>query len=304
MQAAFGAASVAVGSRLAVASWHRAGAGSGIVTVGERRRAKLRSSKLWLWWKGLWQPHVVILSHYRSGFQWFRQACRANLDRHAVMPPQSRYQHFGVERMPPGRPLDRNALLLVRDGRDVMVSLYLSSTRDGPDGTRRWEGSGEPVTFREFLRQDFMRVRNWKGEVIALRNPADFWSRYNGDWLDDPNVVCVVRYEDLLADQAAEIARIEAALGYPAARRTPVPVELDFDKHSPVGTNLLPGYQRRSRGNWRTVFDADDLAWFERFAGATMRRLGYGELSADASSTGPETQPAAPGAGRPAPHPG
>ena len=52
------------------------------------------------------------------------------------------------------------------------------------------------------------------------------------------------------------------------------------------------------------VFDADDLAWFERFAGATMRRLGYGELSADASSTGPETQPAAPGAGRPAPHPG
>ncbi|MBU6283212.1 sulfotransferase domain-containing protein [bacterium] len=247
--------------------------------LDERRRAKLRSSKPWLFAKGLVQPHVVILSHYRSGFQWFRQVCRANLERHAVMPPQSRFQHYPVERMPPGRPLRRNALLLVRDGRDVMVSLYLSSTRDGPDGTRRWEGSGLPVTFSEFLRLDFMRVRDWRGNVVEERNPADFWSRFNRDWLDHADVVATVRYEDLLEEQAREIERVRLALGYAPVSRPPAIVDLDFDKHSPVGSNILPGYRRRSVGNWRKSFDADDLAWFERHAGETMRRLGYGESS-------------------------
>jgi hypothetical protein len=227
-------------------------------------------------------PNVVVLSHYRSGFQWFRQICHANLYRHVVMPPQARYQHYPVERLPPNPRLDRNAILLVRDGRDVMVSLYLSSTRDGPGGTRRWEGSGDPVKFPEFLRQEFMRVRDWRGNVLALRNPADFWSRFNADWLDHPDVVCVVRYEDLLADQVGEIRRVRTALGYDPDERPPVEVALDFDKHSPVGRNLLPGYRRRTAGNWESVFTPEDLATFESFAGETMRRLGYGAAPAAA----------------------
>jgi Sulfotransferase domain len=243
----------------------------------QTRLIRLRANRHWLRIKYLFLPSVVVLSHYRSGFQWFRQICHANLYRHVTMPPQVRYQHYSVERMPPNPKLDRNAILLVRDGRDVMISLYLSSTRDGPDGGRIWEGSGEPVTFPEFLRQEFMRVRSWKGDVLALRTPADYWSRFNAAWLDNPHVACVVRYEDLLVDQAAEIRRVWRSLGYDEREREPVKIALDFDKHSPSGANLLPGFRRRTSGSWQTVFTAEDLERFERFAGETMRRLGYGD---------------------------
>lgn len=252
----------------------------------------LRASKPWLRVKYFFLPHVVVVSHYRSGFQWFRQICRLNLYRHVVMPPQARYQHHGVERLPPKAKLDRNVILLVRDGRDVMVSLYLSSTVDGPGGTRRWEGSGEPITFPEFLRTEFMRVRNWKGELLRLRNPADYWSRFNADWLDHPDVVCVVRYEDLLADQAAVVRRVKQALGYGEDGRQPVELDLDFDKHSPVGGNVPAGYRRRTAGSWERVFDAADLDFFERFAGATMRRLGY--LASAVPGAAPTPAPAGP----------
>jgi len=252
-----------------------------------KRVLRLRASRPWLGVKSLFLPSVVILSHYRSGFQWFRQICHANLYRHVTMPPRARYQHYSVERMPPHPKLDRNAILLVRDGRDVMVSLYLSSTRDGPDGTRVWEGSGAPVTFPEFLRQEFMRVRNWKGEVLELRTPADYWSRFNADWLENPHVASVVRYEDLLADQAAEIRRVWRDLGYDAHLREPVEIALDFDKHSPVGANILPGFQRRTAGSWRKVFTAEDLELFESLAGETMRRLGYAEAPGGESAPAP-----------------
>ena len=241
----------------------------------QKKLFRLRANKHWLRVKSLFLPNVAILSHYRSGFQWFRQICHANLYRHVVMPPQARYQHFCVERLPPRPMLDRNGILLVRDGRDVMVSLYLSSTRDDADGTRKWEGSGERVSFAEFLRSDFMRVRNWKGDVLRLRNPADFWSRFNADWLDHGSIVAVVRYEDLLADQVGVIRRVRESLGYPEPVREPVRVELDFDKHSPQGANIPTGFQRRTSGSWQKVFSDDDRDYFERYAGDTMRRLGY-----------------------------
>lgn len=243
----------------------------------QRRIAKFRTSKGWLRIQYLWRPNVVVLSHWRSGYQWFRQICWANLERHVVMPPQARYQHFNVERMPPNPRLDRNAILLVRDGRDVLVSLYLSSTRDGPDGTRIRKDGGEPLTFSRYLREEAGQVVDWKGRLLELRNPVDFWSRYNADWLDHRDVVCVVRYEDLLADQATEIRRMKHALGYPETARPPVPLELDFDKHSPEGANLLPGYRRRTAGNWQTAFSAEDLEFFESRAGETQRRLGYAD---------------------------
>jgi hypothetical protein len=241
----------------------------------ERRLRRLRANRHWLRVKSLFLPSVVILSHKRSGFQWFRQICHANLPRHVVMPPGARYQHFNVERLPERNRLDGNGILLVRDGRDVMVSLFMASTRDGPDGTRRWEGDGSTIAFRDFLRTEFMELRNARREVIAKLTPVDYWAKYNSDWLANPNVVRVVRYERLLEDQQAVIREVQGTLGYADDELAPVEIQLDFDRHSPVGRNIPSGYKRKTTGNWRRIFSEEDIDLFERRAGATLAALGY-----------------------------
>lgn len=255
----------------------------------ERKLRRLRANQHWLRVKSLFLPNVAILSFYRSGFQWFRQICHANLTRHVVMPPGARYQHFNIERVPERNRLNENGILLVRDGRDVMVSLYMASTRDGPDGTRRWEGDGTAISFHDFLRTESMDVRDARGAVIRKMSPVDYWAKFNADWLASPHIVSVVRYERLLEDQRRVVREVRESLGYPANTPDPVEIHLDFDKHSPVGRNLLDGYERKTTGNWRRIFADDDVEHFERRAGATLRALGY--------SSEPEPEPAAdPGA--------
>lgn len=241
----------------------------------EKRLHRLRADRNWLFVKSLFRPTAIIVSHKRSGFQWFRQICYANLRRHAVMPPGARYQHFNIERVPAKNRLDRNAILLVRDGRDVMVSLFMAATRDGPDGTRVWEGDGTTITFHDFLRTEFMELRGPKREVLRKLNPVDYWAKFHTDWLDNPNVVHVVRYERLLQDQGTVIRETMRALGYREDEIHPVEIDLDFDKHSPVGKNLPTGYRRKTTGNWRRLFAPEDIAYFEERAGDVLRRLGY-----------------------------
>jgi hypothetical protein len=254
----------------------------------ERKLRRLRANRHWLRVKSLFLPNVVILSHKRSGFQWFRQICHANLRRHVVMPPGARYQHFNVERMPERNRLQDNGILLVRDGRDVMVSLYMASTRDGPGGTRRWEGDGTPITFPDFLRTEFMELLDSRRRVITHLNPVDYWAKYNSDWLANPNIISVVHYERLLDDQRGVIRDVLHAFGYHDDEVDPVEVQLDFDRHSPVGRNIPSGYQRKTTGNWRRIFGPEDEAWFEARAGATLRALGY-PTREDASPVRPST---------------
>lgn len=246
----------------------------------EKRLHRLRADRNWLFVKSLFRPTVIIVSHKRSGFQWFRQICYANLKKHAVMPPGARYQHYSVERVPERNRLNRNAILLVRDGRDVMVSLFMASTRDGRNGARIWEGDGNEITFPAFLRTEFMELKNPRHEVIRRMNPVDYWAKFHTDWLANPNIVHLVRYERLLEDQPEEIRGVMRALGYRESEIRPVEVRLDFDQHSPVGSNIPQGYQRKTTGNWRRLFSAEDTAYFEERAGHVLRALGY-ETDAD-----------------------
>jgi hypothetical protein len=241
----------------------------------EKRLHRLRADRNWLFVKSLFRPTIIIVSYKRSGFQWFRQICYANLRRHAVMPPGARYQHFNIERVPRRNRLDRNALLLVRDGRDVMVSLFMASTRDGANGARIWEGDGTEITFHDFLRTEFMELKGPNREILRKMNPVDYWAKFHTDWLANPNVVHIVRYERLLEDQSGEIRDVMHALGYRDDEIRPVEVQLDFDKHSPVGRNVPKAYQRKTTGNWRRLFTPEDSAYFEERAGHVLRTLGY-----------------------------
>ena len=45
----------------------------------QTRLWRWRRNQNWLRLKALFLPNVVIVSHHRSGYQWFRQICDANL---------------------------------------------------------------------------------------------------------------------------------------------------------------------------------------------------------------------------------
>ena len=116
-----------------------------------------------------------------------------------------------------------------------------------------------------------MELRNPRREVIRKLNPVDYWAKFHADWRANPNVISVVRYEKLLEDQSAVVREVKHALGYRDGRRAPVEIQLDLDRHSPVGRNIPSGYQRKTTGNWRRIFSAEDTAYFEERAGDTLR---------------------------------
>ena len=49
------------------------------------------------------------------------------------------------------------------------------------------------------------------------------------------------------------------AVGETDTDREPVELDMDFDKHSPVGANVPTGYRRRTSGSWEKVFRPEDL---------------------------------------------
>jgi hypothetical protein len=88
---------------------------------------------------------------------------------------------------------DKKVLLLVRDPRDVVVSMYFERTKR----ERAYDG-----TLSEFLREE-------RGSLATILGYYDVWARERAV----PRALCLVRYEDLRAEPARELRRILAFLG-------------------------------------------------------------------------------------------
>jgi hypothetical protein len=139
---------------------------------------------------------------------------------------------------------------VLRDGRDVCVSMQMQAL------TLRW-----PPRRRED------QIRAWVRAVrqgMALRADPAFAGR-----------VHLVRYEDLKADPAAEIARLYAFLGFPtdAATAAEVADRTDFRHHRHTGAGR---HTRKGEvGDWRHHFSPADEALFRRLAGEVFEAAGY-----------------------------
>ena len=90
---------------------------------------------------------------------------------------------------------DKKILLLVRDPRDVVVSMYFERAKR----ERAYDG-----TLHEFLQEE-------RGSLATILAYYDVWARERGT----PRGLCLVRYEDLRADTARELRRVLAFLGLP-----------------------------------------------------------------------------------------
>ena len=134
---------------------------------------------------------------------------------------------------------DARFVHIVRDGRDVVRSLV----------AQPWG----PASVRE-------AAEEWRDSVTAGRAAASSL----GDRLLE------VRYEEMLADPRAGVARLYAHLGLEGA--------LD-DALAAAGheTNVGPHDARVGAGKWREGWKRRDLREFERVAGPLLRELGYAQ---------------------------
>jgi hypothetical protein len=140
------------------------------------------------------------------------------------------------------------AVFVVRDGRDVMVSLAHYSTR---------VDRALALTYRDAL---------WS----LVTGDMGHWGDYVTRWLDRPEPTVVVRYEDLLEDPSGEVARSLEAVGVEAC---PTDAALPaFDElHA-----RWPGFFRRGKvGAWRDEMEEHYQTVFWKNHGEAMERLGY-----------------------------
>lgn len=153
---------------------------------------------------------------------------------------------------------------LVRDGRDAAVSCWFHYKRVKPEQTaERWGGD-----FSRFLETS---AQQWAEETAKGHAAAERW----------PERVIEVRYEDLLAEPEAALARLSSFLGVASdaeVLRTCI-AATDFARLSggrAAGEEERNSFFRKGvAGDWHAHFDAAMAARFEQLAGPQLAAYGY-----------------------------
>lgn len=171
--------------------------------------------------------------------------------------------------------LTHGAVYLVRDPRDVAIS---------------WAAfRGKSVDWAiGFLADPHAQIGRRSGKIrTTLPETLGSWSDHVRSWLDvAPFEVVTVRYEDLLADTAAQLAVILAAMGKslgPDAIARAVDgsrFERLVSEEQANGFALRPASSERffragRAGSWKEVLSRVQVAAIERDHGEVMVRLGY-----------------------------
>jgi hypothetical protein len=170
------------------------------------------------------------------------------------------------------RPEYAQAIYVVRDGRDVAVSMYWQLKRT----------IAMKADFSDYLAA---YLEGW----LTGAGP---WSQHVTEWLDSPayaaGKVLVIRYEDMKVDAASELRRMASFLGVTAADEAIADAleagsfksmkerERETKGLAHLETNERISVVRKGEvGDWRNYFSAEDQATFAATAGAAMARLGY-----------------------------
>lgn len=176
----------------------------------------------------------------------------------------------------------RNTTVITRDGRDVMVSFYFYCKlryESGP--TPRMRRMIERLYGR---RPDLADTR--RNLPVFIQEMFDrpigsslTWPEYCSEWSDRPGVARV-RYEGLITDAPAELARLADFHNRPAApERIRMAAEINSMARS-IGRN--PGEEDRGSivrkgiaGDWVSHFSDESRERFADLAGGTLVQLGY-----------------------------
>ncbi len=242
------------------------------------------------WWLGKRfpdvSPLVYVVGYPKSGTTWVCQLLgdyfQLPFPRGSLLPITFKAVVHGHDTL---RACDEHAAYVVRDGRDVMASLYFHLTRHIPEGDNPRLSKREKKMFPGMVNKADVATNFPRFLEAQMRDP--FASKLNwGDHvgrslaLSRPGVA-TVRYEQLLSDGPAELARtVEAISGKPA---DPERVAWTIEKFAfarqtgrSAGKENRSSFLRKgSAGDWRNHFSRESAEIFDRSCGEALVAAGY-----------------------------
>ncbi len=240
---------------------------------------------------GIAHSSCYVMEFPKSGGSWVRRMAIAMVEQSAArrghpLPPvvHNHWQHT--------RHL-RPAVYVVRDGRDVIVSLYFYHLRDQLLATPKFRHADR--YFRRILGLGY-ELDDVRGNLPAfIRSLTDHpfggilrrsgnrrflpWPAHVAEWRSRPGVL-EVRYERLLEDSAGELTRIADHLALDIEPAEVVEVARRYQFNTMTGRR--PGQEDRSSflrkgiaGDWKNHFTRRAGEAFLDFAGQSLIELGY-----------------------------
>ena len=181
-------------------------------------------------------------------------------------------------------PTMRNVFVVLRDGRDIMISFYYYSLFNNDLlNTRLVE-----ITKRELRFDDYDDIKNNLPEFIQYkftrkRHPmfSRFftWTEFVNSWIDKD--MPFIRYENLLQDPAKELGRAiykvckvkpdESLLRQIAEKYS----FKNLSKRNPGQENKHSFLRKGIAGDWKNHFSREARQVFHKFAGRELIKLGY-----------------------------
>ena len=226
-------------------------------------------------------PLYIVNEYPRSGGTWLGQMLATGLD---IPFPRNQFPVFRTSVMH-GHYLGswgmKNVVVIWRDGRDVVVSMYhhclfKNERRNAPlvDAVRR----DLPFKDYEDVRSNLPAFIEYS--FTRQRHPHFSWADFVRRWYGR-NGVIYTHYEQLLGNPASELQRIVLGLSgkrLEAERAVTIAEDLSFARQA----GRLPGEENKRRfmrkgivGDWRNHFSRDACERFDHYAGNELLLLGY-----------------------------
>ena len=225
-------------------------------------------------------PLYIVTEYPKSGGSWVSQMLSDYLDipfpRNQFPKLQSSIMHGHYLYFP----TMRNVFVVIRDGRDVMVSYYYHSLFKN----ERFNERLVAITRRKLQFSDYDDIEYNLPKFIEYKfthegYPRFTWSEFVNSWLDKD--VPIIKYENLLKDAVQELGRAihKVCKTEPDKNRLWYIVEKysfkNLAKRNPGEENKYSFLRKGIAGDWKNKFSKEAREVFNYFAGKELIRLGY-----------------------------
>jgi hypothetical protein len=229
-------------------------------------------------------PLYIVSEYPKSGGSWFSQMLSEYLEVPFPRNKRPMLESCVMQCHYLYSPRFKNAFCVIRDGRDVMVSAYYFMLFHN-EKNAHWavDQMRNLMPFDDYddIFENLPYFIEYMFTVDAKKTFHFNWSQFVYSWMG--NDVPIVRYEDLLMDAPATIARaLKHGFGVESdmSRLHQIAKKYSFKNLSgrtPGEENTNSFLRKGIAGDWKTKFTRRASEVFDRFAGEALIYSGYEE---------------------------